>query len=114
MYGEIHRSLQAMLEAAPTKQRLDQIEYSHRRMMEALEKIKQIGSLTQETFIKNEFNPLKLDFDSYSIRTQYEDEERERMEREQRDAANALTRKTSGQLFKDKMFGKDNLNKLSV
>lgn len=37
--------------------------------MEALDKIKQIGTLTQETFVKNEFNPLKLDFDSYSIRT---------------------------------------------
>ena len=83
-------------------------------MMEALEKIKQIGTLTQETFIKNEFNPLKLDFDSYSIRTQYEDEERERMEKDQRDAATALTRKTSGQLFKDKIFGKDNLNKLAT
>lgn len=82
MYGEIHRAMQAALESAPTKQRLDQIEYSHRRMMEALDKVKQIGTLTQETFVKNEFNPLKLDFDSYSIRTQYEDEERERLERE--------------------------------
>ena len=40
MYGEIHRALSASLESAPTKQRLDQIEYSHRRMMEALDKIK--------------------------------------------------------------------------
>ena len=82
--------------------------------MEALEKIKQIGTLTQETFVKNEFNPLKLDFDSYSIRTQYEDEERERVEKEQREAQAALTRKTSGQLFKDKMFNKENLNRLAV
>ena len=40
MYGEIHRALSAMLESAPTKMRLDQIEYSHKRMMEALDKIK--------------------------------------------------------------------------
>ena len=113
IYGEIHRAMAAAMESAPTKQRLDQIEYSHRRMMEALDKIKQIGTLTQETFVKNEFNPLKLDFDSYSIRTQYEDEERERMEKEQREAQAALTRKTSGQLFKDKMFNKENLNKLA-
>jgi len=32
--------------------------------------------------VKNEFNPLKLDFDSYQIRTQYEDEERDRLEKE--------------------------------
>jgi hypothetical protein len=62
--------------------RLDHIEYATKRMFEGLAKIRQIGSLTQETFIKNEFNPLKLDFDSYSIRTQYEDEERERVLRE--------------------------------
>ena len=77
--------------------------------MEALEKIKQIGTLTQETFVKNEFNPLKLDFDAYSIRTQYEDEEKERMEREERERLEALKRKTSGQLFKEKMFSKDNI-----
>ena len=46
--------------------------------------------------MKNEFNPLKLDFDAYSIRTQYEDEEKERMEREERERLEALTRKTSG------------------
>ena len=46
IYGEIHRAMAAAMEAAPTKQRLDQIEYSHRRMMEALDKIKQIGTLT--------------------------------------------------------------------
>ena len=82
VYAEIHRCMQATLESAPTKMRLDQIEYSHRRMMEALEKIKQMGTLTQETFVKTEFVPLKLDFDAYSIRTQYEDEEKERVEKE--------------------------------
>ena len=46
VYAEIHRCMQATLESAPTKMRLDQIEYSHRRMMEALEKIKQMGTLT--------------------------------------------------------------------
>ena len=69
--------------------------------------------MTQETFVKNEFNPLKLDFDSYAIRTQYEDEERDRMEKEQREAQAALIRRTSGQIFKDKMFNKENLNKLA-
>lgn len=82
VYAEIHKCVQASLESAPTKMRLDSIEYSQKRMFESLDKIKQIGSLTQETFIKNEFCPLKLDFDSYSIRTQYEDEEKERMEKE--------------------------------
>lgn len=50
-----------------------------------MDKIQQIGTLTQETFVKNEFNPLKLDFDAYSIRTQYEDEEKERQDKERRD-----------------------------
>lgn len=77
--------------------------------MEALDKIKQIGTLTQETFVKNEFNPLKLDFDAYSIRTQYEDEEKERVEKEEREAAALLTRKTSGHIFKEKMFSKENM-----
>ena len=114
VYAEIHRCMQATLESAPTKMRLDQIEYSHRRMMEALEKIKQMGTLTQETFIKTEFVPLKLDFDAYSIRTQYEDEEKERVEKERSERAAALTRKTSGQLFRDKMFNADNLDKMAL
>ncbi len=46
IYAEVHRALAACLESAPTKMRLDQIEYSHRRMMEALEKIKHIGTIT--------------------------------------------------------------------
>ena len=69
IYAEVHKALQVTLTTAPTKMRLDQIEYSNTRMREALEKIQQIGTLTQETFIKNEFNPLKLDFDAYQIRT---------------------------------------------
>ena len=113
IYAEVHRALSATLESAPTKMRLDQIEYSHRRTMEALDKIKQIGTLTQETFVKTEFSPLKLDFDAYSIRTQYEDEEKERIEREQREATAALTRRTSGQIFKEKMFSKQTLQKLA-
>ena len=85
IYAEIHKALAVSFAAAPTKMRLDQIEYSHRRMREAMDKIQQIGTLTQETFVKNEFTPLKLDFDAYSIRTQYEDEEKERLEKEKRE-----------------------------
>jgi len=95
-YAEIHRAMQTAFQTAPTKMRLDLMDYSHMRMMEALEKIKQIGTLTQETFVKNEFTPLKLDFDAYSIRTQWEDEEKERLEKEKREAENNLKRKTSG------------------
>ena len=113
VYGEIHRCMQATLESAPTKMRLDHIEYATKRMFEGLAKIRQIGSLTQETFIKNEFNPLKLDYDSYSIRTQYEDEERERVLREQQEAAALLNRKTSGQLFNEKIFSKQTMKKLT-
>ena len=51
-------------------------------MTEAVDKIKQVGSLTQETFEKAEFRPLQLDFDTYSIRAQFEDEEREKLDRE--------------------------------
>ena len=64
-------------------------------MQEAMDKIGRIGGLTQETFVKNQFNPLKLDFDAYSIRTLWEDEEKERVLKEQREANLALTRKTS-------------------
>ena len=90
VYAEIHRALAAAFENAPTKMRLDQIEYSQKRMYEAMEKIKQIGTLTQETFIKDEFVPLKLDFDAYSIRTQHEDEIKEALEKEQRSAPRSL------------------------
>ena len=95
MYAEIHTAMYQTLLTAPTKMRLDLMDYSQKRMCDALEKIGRIGSLTQETFVKNEFVPLKLDFDAYAIRTQYEDEERERIEREEREAAAALIRKTS-------------------
>jgi hypothetical protein len=40
IYSEIHKCLQATLETAPTKMRLDHIEFSQRRMYEALDKIK--------------------------------------------------------------------------
>ena len=36
------------------------------------------------------------------------------MDKEQREAQAALTRKTSGQLFQEKMFGKENLNRLAA
>ena len=45
-YAEIHRAISAALESAPTKMRLDTIEYSHKRMMEALDKIKQVNTMT--------------------------------------------------------------------
>ena len=51
-------------------------------MIEALDKIKQVGSLTQETFEKAEFKPLQLDFDAYAIRSTLEDEEREKLDKE--------------------------------
>ena len=54
-------------------------------MIEALDKIRQVGTLTQETFQKSEFVPLKLDFDHYAIRTAYEDEEKEKEEAEERE-----------------------------
>lgn len=103
----------ATLETAPTKVRLDQIEFSNRRMAEALDKIKRIGTLTQESFVKAEFVPLKLDFDTYSIRTQYEDEEKEKLEQFKRDEVARLMRKTSEQIFKDKLFNKETLAKIA-
>ena len=46
VYSEIHRALFAAFETAPTHMRLKQIEYSHKRMIEAMDKIKQVGTLT--------------------------------------------------------------------
>ena len=40
VYSEIHRAMFAGFEVAPTKMRLKQIEYSQKRMIEALDKIK--------------------------------------------------------------------------
>ena len=57
--------------------------------------MKQIGTLTQEAFIKDEFIPLKLDFDHYQIKTQYEDEEKEKADAKRREEAAALLRKDS-------------------
>lgn len=79
-----------------------------------MDKIAQIGSLTQETFVKNEFNPLKLDFDSYAIKTQYEDEEKERIAREKREAQAIRERKSSATIFREKMFSKEILKDLTM
>ena len=113
VYAEVHKAMQIALGSAPTKMRLDAIDYSHRRMKEAMEKIQRIGTLTQETFVKNEFNPLKLDFDAYTIRTQWEDEEKERVEKEKREKQAALNRKSSAQQFREKMFNKATLKDLA-
>ena len=40
VYSEIHRAMYAAFEKAPTLMRLNQIEFSQKRMMEACEKIK--------------------------------------------------------------------------
>ena len=82
-------------------------------MTEAVEKIKQVGSLTQETFEKAEFRPLQLDFDTYSIRAQFEDEEREKLDREQRERTAALNRKSSGFLFREKYFDQKNVDEMA-
>ena len=44
MYSEMHRAMQATLASAPLKMRLDQIEFSHLRMQEAMEKISRVGT----------------------------------------------------------------------
>jgi len=69
--------------------------------------------LTQETFVKNEFNPLKLDFDAYSIRTQWEDEEKVRVEKEKREKHAVQNRKSSAQEFREKIFNKNTLKDLA-
>ena len=74
--------------------RLAQLEYAKTRTNEALAKIAQIGTLTQETFAKNVFNPLRLDFDYYAVKTLFEDEEKERQEAAEREAEAAKNRKT--------------------
>ena len=78
VFTEIHKALYASFENAPTLMRMNQIDYSHERMNDAVEKISRIGSITQETFQKNDFIPLKLDYDAYTIRSKYEEEEKEK------------------------------------
>ena len=46
IYAEVHKAMQITLASAPTKMRLDQIDYSNKRMREALERVAQIGTLT--------------------------------------------------------------------
>ena len=94
--------------------RLDQMNYSNQRMVEALDKIRQVGTLTQETFQKAEFVPLKLDFDHYAIRTAFEDEEKEKEEAAERERQKAFNRKSSHQIFQEKMFSKKNVKALST
>lgn len=83
-------------------------------MTEAMDKISRIGGLTQETFHKNEFVPLKLDYDSYAIRTKLEDEKKEKEEEERREKMQALTKKSSKKLFKEKLYAKDNIKKITT
>ena len=114
LYAEIHRALFVSFENAPTKMRLDQIEYSQKRTNEALAKIAQIGTLTQETFAKNVFNPLRLDFDQYAVKTLFEDEEKEKQEAAEREAAEAKLRKTEAQIFKENLFAKNTQKDLAI
>ena len=79
-----------------------------------MDKIRQVGTLTQETFQKAEFVPLKLDFDHYAIRTAFEDEEKEKEEAEELERQKALSRKTSYEIFEKKMFSKKNVKALST
>ena len=89
--------------------RMNQIDYSHSRMCEAVEKIGRIGGVTQETFNKSDFVPLKLDYDAYSIRIKYEDEEKEKEEILRREKLKIIEKKSSGELFKEKLFTKNNM-----
>ena len=109
---EIHFALQASLTSASTKVRLDQVEYSQKRVTEIVEKIKQIGTLHQERFIKNEYQMLKIDFDAYHLRTIWEDEEKAKLEEQRKAEAAAMIRRSSGQIFNDKLFQRDTLKKL--
>ena len=109
---EIHFALQASLTTAPTKQRLDQVEHSQKRVTEMVEKIKQIGTLGQERFMKNEYQTLKIDFDAYHLRTIWEDEEKAKVEEARKAEAAAMIRRSSGQLFNDKLFQRETLKKL--
>ena len=81
-------------------------------MTEIIEKIKHIGTLHQERFIKNEYQTLKIDFDAYHLRTIWEDEEKAKLEEQRKAEAAAMIRRSSGQLFNDKLFQRDTLKKL--
>ena len=114
VYAEIHRALFLSFENAPTKMRLAQLEYAKTRTNEALAKIAQIGTLTQETFAKNVFNPLRLDFDYYAVKTLFEDEEKERQEAAEREAEAAKHRKTETQIFRENLFAKNIQTDLAI
>ena len=77
-----------------------------------VEKIKQIGTLGQERFMKNEYQTLKIDFDAYHLRTIWEDEEKAKVEEARKAEAAAMIRRSSGQLFNDKLFQRETLKKL--
>ena len=111
---EIHFGLQASVASAPTKMKLDQVEYTQKRVVEIVDKIKQIGTMTQERFVKDEFQTLKVDFDAYHLRTLWEDEEKAKADEKRKAEAAAMIRRSSGQLFNDKLFNKDILKKLQT
>ena len=93
---EIHYALQASLASAPTKMRLDQVEHSQRKCAEIVDKIKNIGTLHQERFIKNEYQTLKIDFDAYDLRTKWEDEEKAKQEEKRKLAQELKAKKADG------------------
>ena len=94
--------------------KLDQVEYTQKRVVDIVEKIKQIGQLTQERFVKDEYQTLKVDFDAYHLRTLWEDEQKAEQEAKRKEEAAAMIRRSSGQLFNDKLFNKDTLKKLQL
>ena len=62
--------------------------------------------------MKNEYQTLKIDFDAYHLRTIWEDEEKAKVEEARKAEAAAMIRRSSGQLFNDKLFQRETLKKL--
>ena len=62
--------------------------------------------------MKNEYQTLKIDFDAYHLRTIWEDEEKAKLEEARKAEAAAMIRRSSGQLFNDKLFQRETLKKL--
>ena len=62
--------------------------------------------------MKNEYQTLKIDFDAYHLRTIWEDEEKAKVEEARKAEAAAMIRRSSGQIFNDKLFERGTLKKL--
>ena len=107
---QIHSALKASFEHAPTRQKLDAMEYSSSHLQEIMNKINRIGqALPEDALLKDNYRILRLDVDMFNLAQQWEQEEMQRVENERLAQEAKLKAKDPQQIFEDHLFNENTL-----